>query len=200
MTYMATLGQVDQMTEAPDADDANVAARWIQEHIDHFRSLSSKILADMRRASQQVARYRDGVDEEREHQARTVLASLQELFLDYGTVRDRLDGLVAKIPGLGIVPLIPILATAAVLSVAFAMWRIFAKETAQEKMLELISQGALSAAEAERLNIDAERTPSIASFASSLTSGLQGASLLAVLGAGFLVFQQLPKRRRRTTR
>lgn len=193
------LGQTPAPEVATDDPTRNAAA-LIRSRGREFRNLGEKLRALMHRAAVLAGERRDAGDFEGERQAKEAITALGRLNVQYGTARDKLEALIPRIPALlGVVPVVPLIYAGAVVAAAVAIAAVFRKASAQERMLDLIAAGKLTATEAERLNIEASRGGIMDQLTGVASLG-RTAGLLAAIGAGIWAANQAgvfkPRRRR----
>lgn len=145
---MYTLGQLPGVPVAPEL--ASEAAAYISARVREFRALGPRLLTMQHQAALIAGRAKQAGDDAAYVEAQERRAELADVWRDWGAVMDRLDGLLAKVPGLGL-PVIPLALAAAAVAIAGAMALIFRRATAAEEALDLVARGVLTPDEAERL-------------------------------------------------
>lgn len=170
---------------------AEGAAQWIREKAIQFEELGPKILDLQHRAAEYTAKARAAGDEAEAAGGRRLVESIGFLLRAHQSVLNQLTLIAGAIPGLvkspvtlGIIPLvIPIAMAAAVIALAGAMALIFRRVTAEEKAVDLLEAGSITAVEAIELVKNIEG-------GGGLLEGLTGApQLLLLAAAGYVVYR-----------
>lgn len=136
-------------------DEARSAAGWIDTKIREFFDLERRLGIEFHQAAQLEAAARAAGNLSAEAEANRTRNAAFELILDYDRVKGRLEALIERVPGLGAIPVLVLIAAgAAIIAVAAAMAAIFRRATAQEAALELIAGGVLTPEEAAQLKLE----------------------------------------------
>lgn len=155
---------------------------WLASVRARFYALEGELLNLQHRAAVIAAEARQRGDTFTADTARAAVVNLGDLRLAYGAARDRFDSLRAAVPGLGQI-LIPLAYSAVAVALAAAIYGIFRRATAQEKIVDLLEAGQLTPAEAAALAAEARGGDPLASIVSS------GAAV-AALGLAYLVLRK----------
>ena len=138
---------------------ARRAADWIKGEIRKFLNLEQTLALEMHQAAQLEGAARAAGRLQQAEDAKRVRESAFALLLDYDAVKTRLEDLLARVPGLGVIPVLALIASgAAIIAVAGAMAAIFRRETALEKAVDLVAAGTITPAEAARLRDERRST------------------------------------------
>ncbi len=138
---------------------ARRAADWIKGAIRKFLNLEQTLALEMHQAAQLEGAARAAGRLQQAEDAKRVREAAFALLLDYDAVKTRLEDLLARIPGLGVIPVLVLIASgAAIIALAGAMAAIFRRESAQEKALDLVAAGVITPQEAEKFANDRRST------------------------------------------
>lgn len=132
------------------------AASYIEGKIAAFRALGPKLATEMHQLSHIAAAANAQGDAAAADQAKAELATVSELYRDWGSVADKLDMVTSAVSGLGqAVAIATVLGgAAAVVALAVAMYGIFRRESAAEKALDALAKGTLTPQEAAQFAKD----------------------------------------------
>lgn len=154
---------------------AQGAGEYIQGKIDAFRALGSRLLAMQHQAALVEAAARDVGNTDSQLRARDLREHIAETYREHGETMDKLDAIIAKVPGLGALPVIPVAIAASVIAVATSMAFIFGRSKEAEQQLDLIARGVLTPEEVARL--ERER-----GLSAGLFGGLANTARYAAIG------------------
>lgn len=169
---MAFVGQVDF--------DAQEAGEYVRRKLREWTSLESVLVNMMHTAAELAYRAKQAGREDLAEQAKNVIRNLNAINQNYSKWQGVLQTVQEQVPGLrGI--WIPAAIAATVIALAGAMYGIFRKVTAEEKMLQMIEDGVITAEEAAGL-----RPRGTTDLGELVRLGLYGTLTLI----GFKVFQE----------
>ena len=176
---------------------AQRAADWIKSEIRSFRNLEQTLALAHHQAAQVEGAARKAGQIAQAEEAKQVRESAFALLLDYDAVKTRLEDLLVRVPGLGAIPVVMLIAAGAtIIALAGAMAAIFRRETALEKSLDLVAEGVLTPDEAAQLKYERRTTL----FGGIGTLGGVGSLVALTIAAAVglpLLFDALEARRRR---
>lgn len=149
-----SLGPEDYLVE-----QARAAVAWIQGKVREFFDLERKLSLTMHQAAQVEGRARQAGHIDAADNARTVRLMTLELLKDYDRTKGQLEDLLARVPGLGVIPIAVLIAAGAtIIAVASAMAAILRRADVQEEALKLVAAGELSTSEFNAMNLERSST------------------------------------------
>ncbi len=190
--YDATLGLIPYLDPL---DVVRKAADWIKSKVRGFRNLEGTLSMAMHQAAQLEGRARAAGLDAQAADAKALREQATALFLDYDGVATRLDVLLSRVPGLGVIPLAILIASgASIVALAAAMAAIFRRSTAQEKALDLVAAGVLTPEEAQQFEYERRGTLFGGIGGTAGIGGLVGLTIAMAVGLPLLADLLRPKR------
>lgn len=134
-------------------DDQTLAGRWlawVRSRWAEFLGLERRILDLQHRAAAAAYQALQRGDAEAHQEGKAAITRLGELGKLQVATADRMRELAAKVPGgsLGAFPVVPLAWAAAIVSAATAVAWVFGRVGAEERIVRLLEDGQLTAAEA----------------------------------------------------